>query len=186
MKKLILILSVALMAASCGGNSEKKSEMLSYDKEYIDSLVSTFEERTDYLLSELTLDEKVSLMMNSSAPVPRLGIKKYDWWNEALHGVARNGSATVFPQAIGMAASFDDDLLYEVFTAVSDEARVKHRIAAASGDVERYQGLTFWTPNINIFRDPRWGRGMETYGEDPYLMGVLGVCVVKGLQGDDD
>ena len=186
MKKLILLLSIGLLAASCGGNSEKASEALTYDKEFIDSLVGTFEARVDYLLEELTLEEKVSLMMNSSAPVPRLGIKKYDWWNEALHGVARNGSATVFPQAIGMAASFDDELLYEVFTAVSDEARVKHRMAAAEGDLERYQGLTFWTPNINIFRDPRWGRGMETYGEDPYLMGVLGVSVVKGLQGDDD
>lgn len=185
MKKLILLLSIGLLAASCDGNSEKASEALTYDKEFIDSLVGTFEARVDYLLEELTLEEKVSLMMNSSAPVPRLGIKKYDWWNEALHGVARNGSATVFPQAIGMAASFDDELLYEVFTAVSDEARVKHRVAAAEGDLERYQGLTFWTPNINIFRDPRWGRGMETYGEDPYLMGVLGVSVVKGLQGDD-
>ena len=185
MKKLILLLSIGLLAASCGGNSEKAYEALTYDKEFIDSLVGTFEARVDYLLEELTLEEKVSLMMNSSAPVPRLGIRKYDWWNEALHGVARNGSATVFPQAIGMAASFDDELLYEVFTAVSDEARVKHRMAAAEGDLERYQGLTFWTPNINIFRDPRWGRGMETYGEDPYLMGVLGVSVVKGLQGDD-
>lgn len=185
MRKLILLLSIGLLAASCCNNSEKAPEALTYDKEFIDSLVGTFDARVDYLLEELTLEEKVSLMMNSSAPVPRLGIKKYDWWNEALHGVARNGSATVFPQAIGMAASFDDELLYEVFTAVSDEARVKHRMAAAEGDLERYQGLTFWTPNINIFRDPRWGRGMETYGEDPYLMGVLGVSVVKGLQGDD-
>ena len=185
MRKLILLLSIGLLAASCCNNSEKAHEALTYDKEFIDSLVGTFDARVDHLLEELTLEEKVSLMMNSSSPVPRLGIKKYDWWNEALHGVARNGSATVFPQAIGMAASFDDELLYEVFTAVSDEARVKHRMAAAEGDLERYQGLTFWTPNINIFRDPRWGRGMETYGEDPYLMGVLGVCVVKGLQGDD-
>ena len=185
MKKLAFILVVCLMAA-CGDGNPKKSDAPSYDVEYIDSLVGTFEQRTDSLLAELTLEEKVSLMMNSSAPVPRLGIKKYDWWNEALHGVARNGSATVFPQAIGMAASFDDELLYEVFTAVSDEARVKHRMADQAGDLERYQGLTFWTPNINIFRDPRWGRGMETYGEDPYLMGVLGVSVVKGLQGDDN
>ena len=185
MKKLVLFLGVCLMAAACCDCS-KKCEAPSYDTEFIDSLVNTFEARTDALLAELTLEEKVSLMMNSSAPVPRLGIKKYDWWNEALHGVARNGSATVFPQAIGMAASFDDELLYEVFTAVSDEARVKHRIADEAGDLERYQGLTFWTPNINIFRDPRWGRGMETYGEDPYLMGVLGVSVVKGLQGDDE
>lgn len=173
--------------ASCSSPKENTARKYgTYDAKFIDSLVTTFESRTDTLLAQLTLEEKVSLMMNSSAPVPRLGIKKYDWWNEALHGVARNGSATVFPQAIGMAASFDDELLYEVFTAVSDEARVKHRLAAASGDLQRYQGLTFWTPNINIFRDPRWGRGMETYGEDPYLMGVLGVSVVKGLQGDDD
>lgn len=185
MKKLVLFWGVCLMAVSCC-DCGRKCETPSYDTEFIDSLVSTFEARTDALLAELTLEEKVSLMMNSSAPVPRLGIKKYDWWNEALHGVARNGSATVFPQAIGMAASFDDELLYEVFTAVSDEARVKNRLAAQAGDLERYQGLTFWTPNINIFRDPRWGRGMETYGEDPYLMGVLGVSVVRGLQGDDE
>ena len=185
MKKLAFILVVCVVAA-CGDGNSKKSDAPAYDVEYIDSLVGTFEQRTDSLLAELTLEEKVSLMMNSSAPVPRLGIKKYDWWNEALHGVARNGSATVFPQAIGMAASFDDELLYEVFTVVSDEARVKHRMADQAGDLERYQGLTFWTPNINIFRDPRWGRGMETYGEDPYLMGVLGVSVVKGLQGDDN
>ena len=187
MKKLATLLGICLLATSCNSANENTVRKYgTYDAEYIDSLVNTFESRTDALLAELTLEEKVSLMMNSSAPVPRLGIKKYDWWNEALHGVARNGSATVFPQAIGMAASFDDELLYEVFTAVSDEARVKHRLAAAEGDLERYQGLTFWTPNINIFRDPRWGRGMETYGEDPYLMGVLGVSVVKGLQGDDD
>lgn len=183
MKKLAFILGACLLSACAGG--AKNSDAPSYDVEYIDSLVNTFEQRTDSLLAELTLEEKVSLMMNSSAAVPRLGIRKYDWWNEALHGVARNGSATVFPQAIGMAASFDDELLYEVFTAVSDEARVKHRMAAQAGNLERYQGLTFWTPNINIFRDPRWGRGMETYGEDPYLTGVLGVSVVKGLQGDD-
>ena len=184
MKKLAFILGACLLSA-CAGGGARNSDAPSYDVEYVDSLVNTFEQRTDSLLAELTLEEKVSLMMNSSAAVPRLGIKKYDWWNEALHGVARNGSATVFPQAIGMAASFDDELLYEVFTAVSDEARVKHRMADEAGDLERYQGLTFWTPNINIFRDPRWGRGMETYGEDPYLMGVLGVSVVKGLQGDD-
>lgn len=187
MKKLVTLLGICLLMSSCNNAKENNPRKYgTYDAQYIDSLVTTFEARTDSLLAQLTLEEKVSLMMNSSAPVPRLGIKKYDWWNEALHGVARNGSATVFPQAIGMAASFDDELLYEVFTAVSDEARVKHRLAAASGDLERYQGLTFWTPNINIFRDPRWGRGMETYGEDPYLMGVLGVSVVKGLQGDDD
>ncbi|MBO7366506.1 MAG: glycoside hydrolase family 3 C-terminal domain-containing protein [Bacteroidales bacterium] len=153
---------------------------------YLDRSLSP-EERADDLISRLTIEEKASLMMNSSAAIERLGIKQYNWWNEALHGVARNGSATVFPQAIGMAASFDDELIYEVFTAVSDEARVKNQMAVDSGKPVRiYQGLTFWTPNINIFRDPRWGRGMETYGEDPYLTGRLGIAVVRGLQGPDD
>lgn len=140
--------------------------------------------RAEDLVKRLTLEEKVSLIKNSSKPVPRLGIKEYDWWNEALHGVARNGIATVYPQAIGMAASFNDSLLYEVFTSVSDEARVKYRIAMNKGRIERFQGLTMWTPNINIFRDPRWGRGQETYGEDPYLTSIMGVSVIKGLQGE--
>ena len=144
------------------------------------------EERAKDLVSRLTLDEKASLSMHPSAPVEALGIKAYNWWSEALHGVARNGAATVFPQPIGMAASFDEPLLYEVFTAVSDEARVKYRIAKESGHIGQYQGVTFWTPNINIFRDPRWGRGMETYGEDPYLTGQLGMAVVRGLQGPSD
>ena len=139
------------------------------------------------LLQQLTLEEKASLMLYESAPVERLGIPAYNWWNEALHGVARNGKATVFPQPIGMAASFDEPLLYEVFTAVSDEGRIKNRQALQeSGVAGWYQGVTFWTPNINIFRDPRWGRGMETYGEDPYLTGQLGMAVVRGLQGPSD
>ena len=125
------------------------------------------EQRADDLISRLTLEEKTGLTLNASKAIPRFGIKQYDWWNEALHGVGRNGSATTFPMPIAMAASFDDALVYDVFTAVSDEARVKHRIADAEGSHERYQNLTFWTPNINIFRDPRWGRGMETYGEAP-------------------
>jgi len=145
------------------------------------------EERAGDLVSRLTLEEKAALLMHESAAVPRLGIRQYNWWNEALHGVGRNGSATTFPQPVGMAASFDEDLLYEVFTAVSDEARVKHRLAVEEeGHSGQYQGLTFWTPNINIFRDPRWGRGMETYGEDPYLTGRMGMAVVRGLQGPDD
>ena len=144
----------------------------------------TPEQRAADLLSQLTLEEKASLVLNSSPAIPRLGIKSYNWWNEALHGVARNGSATVFPQPIGMAASFDTEKIEQVFTAVSDEARIKYAKAVRSGRVRQYQGLTFWTPNINIFRDPRWGRGMETYGEDPYLTGQLGMAVVRGLQGD--
>ena len=143
------------------------------------------EERAADLVSRLTIQEKAGLSMNTSLPVERLGIKGYNWWSEALHGVARNGAATTFPQPTGMAASFDDALLYEVFTAVSDEGRVKFRASTAENDVQRYRGITFWTPNINIFRDPRWGRGMETYGEDPYLTSVMGQAVVRGLQGPD-
>ncbi|WP_418661424.1 xylan 1,4-beta-xylosidase [Bacteroides ilei] len=144
------------------------------------------EQRAEDLLSRLTLEEKAALMQNSSPAIPRLGIKAYDWWNEALHGVARAGLATVFPQAIGMAASFDDALLYQVFTAVSDEARAKSAEFSKNGGLKRYQGLTFWTPNVNIFRDPRWGRGQETYGEDPYLTSQMGIAVVNGLQGPAD
>ena len=140
-------------------------------------------ERADDLLTRLTLDEKVSLMMDTSPAIPRLGIPQFQWWNEALHGVGRNGFATVFPITMGMAASWDDALLHQVFTAVSDEARVKAQQAKRSGDIKRYQSLSFWTPNINIFRDPRWGRGQETYGEDPYLTAKMGLAVVRGLQG---
>ena len=140
-------------------------------------------ERADDLLGRLTLEEKASLMMDSSPAIPRLGIPVFHWWSEALHGVGRNGYATVFPITMAMAASWDDALLHQVFTAVSDEARVKARQAKQSGDIKRYQGLSFWTPNINIFRDPRWGRGQETYGEDPYLTAKMGLAVVRGLQG---
>ena len=145
----------------------------------------TPEQRATDLLQRLTLEEKTSLMQNASPAIPRLGIKPYEWWNEALHGVARAGLATVFPQTIGMAASFNDSLLYKVFNAVSDEARAKNRAFNDREQYKRYQGLTMWTPNVNIFRDPRWGRGQETYGEDPYLASRMGVAVVKGLQGPD-
>ncbi len=143
-------------------------------------------QRAADLVSRLTLEQKVALMQNGSPAIPEFGIKAYDWWNEALHGVGRAGMATVFPQAIGMAASFDDALLLDVFTAVSDEARAKSTQYSENGGLRRYQGLTFWTPNINIFRDPRWGRGQETYGEDPYLTSRMGVSVVNGLQGPAD
>ena len=143
----------------------------------------TAEQRADDLLPRLTLDEKVRLMMDPSPAIERLGIPQFHWWSEALHGVGRNGYATVFPITMGMAASWDDQLLHSVYTAVSDEARVKAQQAKRSGDIKRYQGLSFWTPNINIFRDPRWGRGQETYGEDPYLTTKMGLAVVRGLQG---
>ena len=143
----------------------------------------TAEQRADDLLGRLTLEEKVRLMMDSSPAIERLGIPQFQWWNEALHGVGRNGYATVFPITMGMAASWDDQLLHQVFTAVSDEARAKAPQAKRSGNIKRYQSLSFWTPNINIFRDPRWGRGQETYGEDPYLTSKMGLAVVRGLQG---
>ncbi|MCF0176675.1 MAG: glycoside hydrolase family 3 C-terminal domain-containing protein [Bacteroidales bacterium] len=145
---------------------------------------STPEKKARELISAMTIEEKASLMIHPSQPVG--DIPAYNWWNEALHGVGRNGKATVFPMPIAMAASFDEPLVLDVFTAVSDEARVKHRQAIENGMSGWYQGLTFWTPNINIFRDPRWGRGMETYGEDPYLTGRLGTAVVRGLQGPSD
>lgn len=143
-------------------------------------------ERAENLVSLLTIDEKIGLMTDVSQPVNRLGIKSYNWWNEALHGVARAGLATVFPQPIGMAATFDDNLVFDVFTAVSDEARAKNTKSASEESFKRYQGLTMWTPTVNIFRDPRWGRGIETYGEDPYLTSVMGVSAVKGLQGPEN
>ncbi|MDR2917292.1 MAG: glycoside hydrolase family 3 C-terminal domain-containing protein [Tannerella sp.] len=143
------------------------------------------EERVGNLLSLLTPEEKVGLMMNSSKAVPRLGIPDYDWWNEALHGVARSGLATVFPQAIGMAATWNEPEHLQTFEIISDEARAKYNEAVRNNNRGRYYGLSFWTPNINIFRDPRWGRGQETYGEDPYLTTRLGVACVQGLQGND-
>ncbi len=145
----------------------------------------SFEERAEALVNAMTLDEKISQAVDYSAAIPRLGVPEYNWWNEALHGVARNGRATVFPQAIGLAATFDEQLVHRVATAISDEARAKFNASLKIGNRGRYAGLTFWTPNVNIFRDPRWGRGQETYGEDPFLTGRIGVAFVKGLQGDD-
>ena len=141
--------------------------------------------RVDDLVSRMTLEEKVSQMMNGAAAIDRLGVPEYEWWNEALHGVARAGTATVFPQVIGLAATFDEKLVFDVADVTSTEARAKHHEFVRRGRRGRYQGLTFWSPNINIFRDPRWGRGQETWGEDPYLSGLLGSAFVKGLQGND-
>ncbi|HHV97216.1 MAG TPA: glycoside hydrolase family 3 protein [Clostridiaceae bacterium] len=156
------------------------SEIPAYKNESL-----SFEERAKDLVSRMTLDEKVSQMIYNAPAIPRLGIPSYNWWNEALHGVARGGTATIFPQAIGLAATFDEDLIYKVAEVISTEARAKYHEAQRKGDRDIYKGLTFWSPNINIFRDPRWGRGQETYGEDPYLTGRLGVAFIKGLQGND-
>ena len=143
------------------------------------------EQRIDDLLGRLTLDEKVSLMIERAAPVERLGIPRFPWWGEALHGVARTGRATVFPQAIALAATWDTDLMLRVATGISDEARAMNDMWLARDKRNLYQGLVFWSPNINIVRDPRWGRGQETYGEDPFLTGAIGTAFVKGMQGDD-
>jgi beta-glucosidase len=142
------------------------------------------EARVNDLLHRLTLEEKISLLGYNSKPVSRLGIPAYNWWNEALHGVARAGRATVFPQAIGMAASFNNGLMNEVASVISTEARAKYNLASQQGRYLQYMGLTFWSPNINIFRDPRWGRGQETYGEDPFLTASMGTAFIKGLQGN--
>ncbi|MGL1888136.1 MAG: glycoside hydrolase family 3 C-terminal domain-containing protein [Reichenbachiella sp.] len=141
--------------------------------------------RVASLINEMSLSEKVSQMRYDAPAIPRLGVPRYNWWNECLHGVGRAGEATVFPQAIGMGATWDKDLMFDVATAISDEARAKHHKFISENKRGIYQGLTFWTPNINIFRDPRWGRGQETYGEDPYLTGRMGVNFIKGLQGND-
>ncbi|MRX63165.1 glycoside hydrolase family 3 protein [Maribacter luteus] len=144
-----------------------------------------FETRAKDLVSLMNLDEKIAQLGDHAPAVPRLGVPEYNWWNECLHGVARSGVSTMFPQAIGMAASFDPAMMKKVADVISDEARAKHHDAVRKGNFDRYYGLTFWSPNINIFRDPRWGRGHETYGEDPYLTGQMGMQFVKGLQGDD-
>lgn len=152
---------------------------------YLETSLSLAERAKD-LVSRLTLEEKVSLMNHPAQGVPRLGIPAYNYWSEALHGVARNGRATVFPQAIGMAATWDKDLILKVATAISDEGRAKyHEALRRNGYTDQYQGLTFWSPNVNIFRDPRWGRGQETWGEDPFFTGEMASMFVRGLQGDD-
>jgi beta-glucosidase len=145
------------------------------------------EERAKDLISRLTLEEKAALMCDQSDAIPHLGIKKFNWWSEALHGLANNNDVTVFPEPIGMAASFDDELVYRIFNATADETRAKYNEAKQKGEENRrFLSLSVWTPNVNIFRDPRWGRGQETYGEDPYLMSRMGISVVKGLQGPAD
>ncbi len=172
-----MILAFGLLVTGALGQQKPKYP-------FQDPSLST-EARVNDLVGRLTLEEKIGQMMNAAPAIPRLGIPEYNWWNECLHGVARAGLATVFPQAIGLGATWDENLIFQMATAISDEARAKHHAFASEGKRYIYQGLTFWSPNINIFRDPRWGRGQETYGEDPFLTGKLAVQFVKGLQGDD-
>ena len=149
-----------------------------------DGRVRLEQQATD-IISKMTLEEKFSQLVNETLGIPRLGIEPYDWWNEALHGVARDGRATVFPQPIGLGATFDPALVKEIGDAIATEGRAKYVVARKNKNYSRYTGLTFWSPNVNIFRDPRWGRGMETYGEDPFLTGTMGTAFVQGIQGDD-
>lgn len=176
-KQLLFALGILLILNSC-----TRTQIPPYQNTNLSS-----EERAKDLISRLTLEEKAALMCDQSDAIPRLGIKKFNWWSEALHGYANNDNVTVFPEPIGMAASFDDELVYHVFDAVSDEARAKYNQWIQNGNEnKRFLSLSVWTPNVNIFRDPRWGRGQETYGEDPYLTSRMGVSVVKGLQGPED
>jgi len=179
MKNPIKLLAIALSACFYSTYVEAQSVPVYKD------MSQPLDVRVKDLVSKLTLEEKVSLLGYNSKAVPRLGIPAYNWWNEGLHGVARAGEATIFPQAIGMAATFNDDLVKQVSTAISTEARAKYNLAIQKDRHLQYMGLTFWTPNINIFRDPRWGRGQETYGEDPFLTATIGSAFVKGLQGND-
>ncbi|MBN2411553.1 glycoside hydrolase family 3 C-terminal domain-containing protein [candidate division KSB1 bacterium] len=175
---LIILLNVLLTLTFCAKKSSYEDLPLYKNPEI------SIEERVDDLVDRMSLDEKVSQLVNDAPAIPELDVPKYNWWNECLHGVARAGRATVFPQAIGLAATWDTEQMYKVASAISDEGRAKHHEFVRRGKRGIYQGLTFWSPNINIFRDPRWGRGMETYGEDPYLTGQMAVQFVKGLQGD--
>ncbi len=174
LKSLSILVLLALIV-SCGNGSKYP-----YQKTKL-----SFDERAEDLVSRMTLEEKVGQLTHYAKEVKRLGIPQYNWWNECLHGVARAGKATVFPQSIGMAATFDRDMMLRMANVTSDEARAKYNDFESRDKRGMYQGLTFWSPNINIFRDPRWGRGHETYGEDPYLTGEMGVQFIKGLQGDD-
>lgn len=178
-KKIILASSLAIIIAIGGCNSKQEYEFTFLNPEL------SIEERVNDLVGRMTLEEKIGQMMNQAPAIERLGIPEYNWWSEGLHGIARAGLATVFPQAIGLGATWDEDMMYEVSAAISDETRAKHHEFVRKNKRFLYQGLTLWSPNINIFRDPRWGRGQETYGEDPYLTGRLGVQFIKGLQGDD-
>ncbi len=190
-KRFLIVLIATVLLHACGIDKNADDKSVAQEKvtevpdfPFYDTSLS-MDERIADLIGRLTLEEKSLQMMHNTPAVERLQIPPYSYWNEALHGVGRSGVATVFPQAIGLGATFDADLAYRVSSAISDEARAMHNAAKAKGYHQQYGGLTFWTPNVNIFRDPRWGRGQETYGEDPYLTSQIGAAFVKGLQGDD-
>ncbi|WP_343882172.1 glycoside hydrolase family 3 C-terminal domain-containing protein [Rhodanobacter caeni] len=176
---------MALVSPAFPSHAEGHADAASSSQPVYRDLSRSFHDRAADLVAHMTLEEKAAQMQNTAPAIPRLGVAAYDWWNEGLHGVARAGQATVFPQAIGLAATFDVPLMHEVATAISDEARAKYNEFQRKDSHGRYEGLTYWSPNINIFRDPRWGRGQETYGEDPYLTERMGVAFVTGLQGND-
>jgi beta-glucosidase len=178
MKRLFFCLSVALLTATYG-----MAQQLPYQNSDLSA-----RERAKDLCARLTLEEKAQLMLDESPAIPRLGIKKFFWWSEALHGAANMGNVTVFPEPVGMAASWNDGIVQQAFDVASTEMRAQynHRMHDLQGEDEKFHSLSVWTPNVNIFRDPRWGRGQETYGEDPYLTGVMGRAVVRGLQGPED
>lgn len=180
--KILPIVFLSLWLYGCNHKSVKENPVYAFP---FQNPSLNQEDRIEDLISRLSIEEKAAMMLYNSRAIERLGIPEYNWWNECLHGVARAGKATVFPQAIALAATFDEDLIFRVSTAISDEARAKHNEAIKMNNRAQYNGLSFWTPNINIFRDPRWGRGQETYGEDPFLTSKIGVAFVKGLQGDN-
>lgn len=192
MKNYLRIISalffISAFVFSCKEETTQKNTSIKENTDvsfpFYDTSLS-IEERIDDLISRLTLEEKIDQMMNGTPAVNRLGIPAYDYWNEALHGVGRTCAATIFPQAIGLGATFDKDLAHKVSTVISDEARAIYNATSKKGYYNQYNGLTFWSPNVNIFRDPRWGRGQETFGEDPFLTSLIGVSFVKGLQGDN-
>ncbi|MCU4174397.1 glycoside hydrolase family 3 C-terminal domain-containing protein [Carboxylicivirga sp. N1Y90] len=189
-QSLIIGIITTVFTISCSAPKQKTKS--NNQASFPDSLAGTFldhridiEERLNLIINELTLEEKCAQLMHDAPGIERLGIKPYNWWNEALHGVARMGRATIFPQPIAMASTFDPLLIESVASAISDEGRAKFNIAQKNGNYLQYAGLTYWSPNVNIFRDPRWGRGMETWGEDPFLSGILGGAFVQGIQGYD-
>ena len=183
LRPLNILIVFVLVLGACRSDRSGSVTKEMYDEIWKDP-GQPLDDRVADLISKMTLEEKVSQMVNNSAPIDRLGIPAYDWWGECLHGVARFGRATVFPQAIGLAATWDTDLMGRIGTAISDEGRAMFHAMEEYGFSRRYGGLTYWTPNVNIFRDPRWGRGQETYGEDPFLTASMGVSLVKSVQGD--